>query len=290
MRSLLVTGASGFVGRHFVAAAAKSGFAITGVGRGNAPNWLPSAANWIVADLSDRSNYARLDSEYWGVAHFANLSIPADYRDDAVVDKSVAMTAQLVAHLTSARFLFPSSCHVYASGSEVKSEDSNLLPVGRYGQAKLAAEELLLSSSHIDVRVARPFNHIGRHMPQALMIPSLVARMKNAKPGEQIVMRGKNSIRDFLDIRDIVSAYLAVLELDVPQHRICNICSGKPTSISDLAERFVRLAGKGNAVIFEEQAQSADDTDRLIGDPTRLIEMADWSPQFSLNDSIRSLL
>jgi GDP-4-dehydro-6-deoxy-D-mannose reductase len=290
LRSLLVTGASGFVGRHFIAAAIKRNFAITAVGRGEAPLWLPFAVRWITADLSERSGFAGLDREYWGVAHFANISIPADYRNDSIAAKSVAMTARLVEHLSSARLLFPSSCHVYASGSEIKNEESVTLPAGRYGQAKLAAEEVLLSAVNIDARVARPFNHIGRHMPHGLMLPSLVARIRDTKANKPIVMLGKNSVRDFLDVRDIVGAYLAILELDAPPYRTCNVCSGNPTSIGALAGRFVQLAGKDNPVIFEEQAQSADDTDILVGDPTRLLAMTDWSPHFSLDDSVQSLL
>lgn len=289
MRSLLVTGASGFVGRHFIAAAASRGFAITAIGRKAAPAWFPDTARWIVADLSDSSAFAGLEYDFWGVAHFANLSIPADYQDDAVIAQSVEMTAQLVAHLRSARFLFPSSCHVYAAGSDRKTEDSIVAPAGRYGLAKFAAEQLVLSS-HLDARIARPFNHIGRHMQPELMLPSLAARVQNAQAGEPIVMRGKNSIRDFLDVRDIVNAYLTILDLDGPTERIWNVCSGVPTGIAELAGRFVRLAGKDNPVVFEEQAQSAEDTDSLVGDPTRLLAMTDWRPQFSLEDSIQSLL
>ncbi len=290
MRPLLVTGASGFVGRHFVAEAAKRGFATSAVGRGAPPAGLPDSVRWIAADLSDPSGLEGIAREYWGVAHFANFSIPADYSDDSVIAQSVAMTARLVGHLRSARFLFPSSCHVYAASEDIKSEDSATVPAGRYGRAKLLAEELVLLSGHIDARVARPFNHIGKYMQPALMIPSLAARVMDTKAHETIVMRGKNSIRDFLDVRDIVAAYFALLELDNPPERIFNVCSGNVTGIKELAERFVRLAGKDNAILFDEQARSSDDIDRLVGDPSRILAMTDWRPRFSLEDSIRTLL
>jgi GDP-4-dehydro-6-deoxy-D-mannose reductase len=289
LRSLLVTGASGFVGRHFVAAAAAQGFAIDAIGRTTAPEWLPSNARWIVADLSDPSSFAAISREYWGVAHFANFSIPAEYENDDVVAGSLAMTVRLIAHLESARFLFSSSCHVYAAGQGMKVEDSVVAPAGRYGRAKVEAEQHVLSAAHLDSRVARPFNHIGRHMHPGLMLPSLVARVKAAKPGAAIVMRGKNSVRDFLDVRDIVNAYLAILELDNPEHRIINVCSGIPTSIGELAERFVKIAGKNNAVVFEEQAQSADDIDELVGDSARLLRTG-WRRRCSLDDSIIRIL
>jgi nucleoside-diphosphate-sugar epimerase len=290
LRSLLVTGASGFVGRHFVAAATARGFAVDAVGRRAAPEWLPANVGWISADLSDPSTFTNISREYWGVAHFANFSIPAEYANDSVVAESVAMTMLLVEHLASARFLFPSSCHVYGAGNEKKSEYSVVAPSGRYGLAKLTGEQQLLSTTHLDTRVARPFNHIGPHMQPGLMLPSLAARVKAAKAGGVIVMRGKDSVRDFLDARDIVNAYLAILELDNPEHRIFNVCSGIAVSIRELAGHFLRIAGKDNAVVFEEQAQSADDIDELVGDPSRLLAATGWRPRFSLYDSIRTLL
>lgn len=289
MRTILVTGASGFVGRHFIEAAAND-FALIAVGRSARPEWLPQSTVWLKADILDPSGFDAIDRDYWGVAHFANLSIPSTYRDDSVMVQSVAMTAGILKHVRSARFLFPSSCHVYVPGNEIKREDSPCRPEGRYGQAKLATEQLMLSAEHIDGRIARPFNHIGKYMTAGLMIPSLAKRVQNAKPGEPIVMQGKNSIRDFLDVRDIVRAYIAILELESPTVRAFNVCSGHPVSIREFAERFVSVAGKTNSVVFQDHAQSADDTDSLIGNPARLREMAGWCPLISLDESIRSLL
>lgn len=290
VRTLLVTGASGFVGRHFIAEAVKRGYYVSGIGRGHAPQWLPMTVKWISADISKPKDLNVLKDNYWGVAHFANISKPADYVDDGVISKSLEMISILTAHLQSARFLFPSSCHVYKASDAIKFEDSDTEPAGRYGRAKLAAELFLLSERHLDVRIARPFNHIGQHMPSGLMLPSLAARVKAARAGEPIFMRGKNSVRDFLDVRDIVAAYLDLLEIDNPEYRIYNVCSGEPTSIRTLAERCIQLAGKSNNVSFDEHIQSADDTDVLVGSPARILKMTKWTARYSLDQSIASII
>ena len=195
MRTLLVTGASGFVGRHFIASAVQRGYDITATGRGYAPEWLPSAENWISSDISTADGLADVAHEYWGVAHFANISKPSDYSDETHVSKSLEMVANLSNHISSARFLFPSSCHVYKASGELKDEDSETVPAGLYGRAKLGAERFLLALKHIDVRIARPFNHIGPYMPHGLMVPSLAERVRTAKAGEPIIMHGRNSVR-----------------------------------------------------------------------------------------------
>ena len=103
-------------------------------------------------------------------------------------------------------------------------------------------------------------------------------------------MAGKNSVRDFVDVRDIVRGYFVLLELDDPSERIFNICSGIGTSIRELAEMMLQLSGMRNQVVFEEHARSADDTDRLVGDPSRIFALTNWRPSFALEDSLRSLL
>lgn len=290
MRTLLVTGASGFVGRHFMACAVQRGFDITATGRGYAPEWLPSAVKWISSDISTADGLADVAHEYWGVAHFANISKPSDYSDETHVSKSLAMVANLSNHIRSARLLFPSSCHVYKASGELKSEDSETAPAGLYGRAKLEAEQFLLTLKHIDVRIARPFNHIGPCMPRGLMVPSLAERVRAAIAGAPIIMHGRNSVRDFLDVRDIVSAYFALLELDAPADRVFNVCSGHAVSIRTLAEHFVVLARKDNSVHFGEQSVSLDDIDFLVGDPARLKAATGWRAVYSLEHSISELL
>lgn len=290
MRTLLVTGASGFVGRHFIASAVQRGYDITATGRGYAPEWLPSAVNWISSDISTANGLADVAHEYWGVAHFANISKPADYADETIVSESVQMVANLSNHIGSARLLFPSSCHVYKASGALKNEDSETAPTGLYGRAKLEAERFLLALKHIDVRIARPFNHIGPYMPSGLMVPSLAERVRAAKAGAPIIMHGRNSVRDFLDVRDIVSAYFALLEMDDPAHRVLNVCSGRGVNIRTLAEHFVEQAGKDNPVHFDEQSVSLDDIDFLVGDPVRMTAATGWKAVFSLEQSISELL
>lgn len=290
MRTLLVTGASGFVGRHFIASAVQRGYDITATGRGYAPEWLPSAVKWISSDISTANGLADVAHEYWGVAHFANISKPSDYSDETIVSESVQMVANLTAHIRSAKLLFPSSCHVYKASAELKRENSETVPAGLYGRAKLEAEQFLLTLSHIDIRIARPFNHIGPHMPHGLMLPSLAERVRFAKVGDPIIMDGRNSIRDFLDVRDIVSAYFALLEMDDPGPRVFNVCSGRGVSIGKIVEMFLRAERKENPIVFKELPQSKDDIARLVGDPSQILTHTNWTPSRLLYESIKGVV
>lgn len=289
MRRLLVTGASGFVGRHLVERARRD-YDVTGTGRGARPDWLPADVAWLDIDLRDPAALAGLDRQWWGIIHLAAETLPAKFGSLAPVFDSLAMLLSLTEHLESGRLLFVSSCHVYAPGGDTKTEDSPTAPDGRYGLTKLLCETAALSARKLDPRVARPFNHIGVGMRPELAVPSIVRRVLEAPKGAPIEMLGLDSVRDFLDVEDIVEAYLAILAVEAPTQRIFNVCSGRGVMISQVVDGIVRAAGRRNRAIFKEKPTSADDTPRLVGDPGLLKESTGWKASVPLEESIERLV
>jgi len=290
VRSLLVTGASGFVGGHILARAAAQ-FDITAVGRGGRPSTLPSHVRWAKADLTDPDTMGSIAEDWWGVIHLAAETVPSRYHSNRPLTASLAMLLNLLDRVKSGRVLVASSCLVYGAGHDVKTEDSPTLPNGKYGLTKLLVETGALAMKRsIDVRVARPFNHIGRNMLPELAIPSILRRVRAAEPDAPVQMLGLNSIRDFLDVQDIVDAYIAILEIDAPSEQIFNVCSGTGTSIGDIAKMIVEALGERHPIVFAEQANSSDDRQVLVGDPSRLIAATGWQPQISLAESIARLI
>lgn len=288
---LLVTGASGFVGRHVIAAGRRR-FDIVATGRGARPDWLPSDVSWCAVDLLSRSSVAGLPTDLPFVLHLASETVPAHFSSyDPLLD-SVEMTLNLCRHLRSGRLLFISSCLVYGASREPLTEQSPAAPRGNYGLAKLMGENVVLRSSVIETAVARPFNHIGWGMRPDLVIPSIVQRVrKNGGDAATIEMAGLDSIRDFLDVDDIVDAYFAILTLDRPSNRVFNVCSGRPTSIGEVVSTVAGILNKPiSQVVFSDKANSADDTSIVVGDATLLRAATGWSPKYDLRESLRRLI
>ena len=287
---LLVTGASGFVGRNVIAAGQER-FDIVATGRGRRPEWLPADVSWCAADLLSRSSVAGLPTDLPFVLHLASETVPSQFASyDPLID-SVEMTFNLCRHLRTGRLLFASSCLVYAASKEALMEDDPVDPRGNYGLAKLMCENIVLRNSAIETAVARPFNHIGRGMQPDLVIPSIIRRVQNATDGDKIEMSGLDSIRDFLDVRDIVEAYFAVLTLAELPHRVFNVSSGNATSIGNIVRAVAGVLEKPIAgVAFAAQGNSADDTSIVIGNSERLRATTGWAPKFSLEESLRILI
>ena len=123
-------------------------------------------------------------------------------------------------------------------------------------------------------------------------MPSLLRRLAAAAASDAtpIEMAGWNSVRDFIDVRDVVSAYLAILDLEAPAHRTFNVCTGRASSIEDVVQTVLRLQGRTREVHFQGSPNSTDDIPFLVGDPGRLAADAGWTAQHSLEDSLRSMM
>lgn len=287
--ALLVTGASGFVGRHVIAAG-RDRYAILATGRGTRPAWLPDDVAWHQVDLLDRASVATLPRDVPHILHLASETVPARFTSYEPLAESVEMTLNLCRHLTSGRLVFTSSCLVYGASTKPLVEDDTLDPRGNYGLAKTIGEAIICRTSGLEAVVARPFNHIGSGMRPDLVIPSIVRRVKAAIDGEPIQMLGLDSIRDFLDVSDIVAAYFALLDAPSLPFSAFNVASGQPTSISDVVRATARILHKPiGEVLFSAQGNSADDTSIVVGDAQRLRTATGWKPRVSLEESLQRL-
>jgi len=291
-KRILLTGGSGFVGQHMARLLLQCGYAVSALQRGSIGIELPPGVEPIYADLSDPSSLAKVRRGWDGVIHLAGASIPSLFTTTAPVAQNVAMSLNLLEHLQEARVLLVSSCHVYDPSDRPRLEDDPIVPQGLYGLSKHLVEQLSPHyAKRLDIRIARPFNHLGPHQRLELVIPSLLRRLAATKhESGPVRMQGMNSVRDFIDVRDVAAAYLAILELDSPAHRTFNVCTGTGRSIGELVALVLRLLGSEREVLFEGRPNSSDDIPFLVGSPDRLSAESGWSPKQTLEQSLRDML
>ena len=288
---MLVTGAAGFVGRYMVQALAED-YEVGALGQQSRPEWLPDGVEWYEANLLSADSFDRAPDRWFAVIHLAGNTVPRAFGDDAAVQQNVDMTRRVLESVVTERFLLASSALVYAPGRQPQTEHSPIDPQGPYGRSKHLCEQLALTfSDSASIRIARPFNHIGPGMQPALAIPSIIERVKAARsrPGA-IEMLGQDSVRDFVDVRDVVAAYRALIELDRAENAIFNVCTGRPVRISDVVAAALDELGIERDIAFAETALSADDTSWLVGDPSKLTAAVGWKPGFTLSQSVRDML
>ena len=291
-KNILLTGASGFVGRHMAATLLRRGDHVVALDRSVGID-LPRGVEPLVLDLQDPASMANLPQSWDGVIHLAGATIPSHFSTPAPVLYNLELTLNLLEQLRDSKILLVSSCHVYAPSEQRHKETDTIMPQGRYGLSKHLIEQLTSNyQGRLDIRVARPFNHLGPGQRLELVVPSLLQRLSSATSGDDtpVKMAGWNSIRDFIDVRDVVSAYLAILDLEAPFHRTFNVCTGRATSIEDVVRTVLGLQGVQREIQFQGNPNSTDDIPYMVGDPTRLTEASGWTARHSLSDSLCTMM
>jgi GDP-4-dehydro-6-deoxy-D-mannose reductase len=228
------------------------------------------------------------------VIHLAGLLPPAAEADLWRVN--VGGTLNLLQALASAkarrvRMLTVGSAAEYLRSSANRIRETD--PAGghtSYGRTKWAQSVLSLAfgaQAGIEVVVARTFNLVGPGVPPTLAPGALCAQF--ARHGHKTIKVGNlHSRRDFIDIRDAVSAYWKICE-DGKTGGIYNVCTGKATSIRTMVQLFSRLAGGRRTIQDDPSRFRRGDLDRVCGDNARLRRLG-WSPRIPLERSIRDML
>jgi GDP-4-dehydro-6-deoxy-D-mannose reductase len=306
---LLVTGADGFVGRWLVREALGQGWTVTAaIGPGGAAPalWLTPAeaagVHTLTVDITVPADLARLAAVGAGaVVHLAAISSGAAARKDpeAAMQVNGIATAQVVRALGEAggrpKFLFISTGEVYGAGHDRPiPEDAPLQPVSPYAASKLAAERAVLDmvqAGGVEAVIARAFPHAGPGQSTAFVLPAFAARLREAKGlgQREIAVGNLDVIRDFLDVRDVVRAYLLLLERG--QSGECyNVASGVGQHLRDCFVRLARLVGVEAVAREDASLVRPADIPVLIGDPARLKAATGWQPTIAFEQTLQDLL
>jgi GDP-4-dehydro-6-deoxy-D-mannose reductase len=291
----LVTGAGGFVGRHLCAALVQNGYDLVAAGG-------PSDENVDVRlDVRDRdavcAAVARAQPNV--VFHLAAQSfVPESVQNPReTYETNVMGTANLAEALRQgARLVFASSAEVYGPR---EPSDMPLLeslaprPGNPYAASKAAAEAILLGEVRAfgtDAIVARAFNHIGPGQSDRFAIASFAAGLARiAAGGERVLNVGNlDAQRDFLDVRDVVRAYVA-LARDGERGEIYNVCSGKAVAVRDLLGELIRIARVPVEVRADAARVRRGEAAISFGSNAKLVERTGWRAEFTLAQSLRDI-
>ena len=283
---ILVIGSSGFIGRALTRHLVDAGHTIEGWSRSNGPvreGWAHRAI-----DLLDPRDLESASGPWDAAIHLAGHSVPGASFDSRAVIDNLRMTAHALDHLARVqpklRVVLLSSAHVYRSGPELKREEDALRPENPYGLSKQLCEAWARARDRdLNMIVVRAFNQIGPGMRDGLLIPDL---LKRARTGSgPITMRGADSTRDFLDVRDGVVALARLLTADVPSGSVFNLCRGEGQRVSTLARELVQRLGVRREVRFQPGEPAP-----LVGDPAKLARATGWKPRYALTDTLDDIV
>jgi GDP-4-dehydro-6-deoxy-D-mannose reductase len=295
---VLVTGATGFVGRHLLPALREAGHEPIALG---GPQDAPPA---VALDLQDaeavRAAVAAAAPD--GIVHLAGQAfVPQSVADPL---GTLAVNATGTAHLLEAaracdkpvRVLVVSSAEVYGIQRPERmplDETAQVRPGNAYAASKMAAETYALAwhrSYGLDTLVARPFNHIGPGQDVRFAVASFASQLAEIAAGAPALMFVGNleAQRDFLDVRDVVAAYVLLLA-NGRAGEVYNISSGRAVAIREVLRQLITIARVPVEIRDDPERMRASDLPILSGDATKLRVETGWEPQYSLAASLRDI-
>ncbi|PMY68518.1 MULTISPECIES: GDP-mannose 4,6-dehydratase [Pseudomonas] len=291
-KRLFVTGLNGFVGHHLRSrlGAADSGWEL-----------LPAPPFDLTQPQSLQDLWPELPD---AVIHLAGQTfVPEAFRDPArTLQINLLGTLNLLQALKargfSGTFLYVSSGDVYG---QVRENDLPIderqppSPRNPYAVSKVSAELLCLQwgmSEGWPVMVARPFNHIGTGQLGSFAVASAarqIARIKLGLQAPRLEVGDIDVTRDFLDVADVVNAYLALLRSGVPG-QVYNICSGQEHSIRGLIQQLADIAQVEMELVQDPARLRRAEQRRVCGSHARLQAVTGWTPETTIKQSLRAIL
>ena len=307
-KKILITGAGGFIGSHLSEALVQLGGRVRAFVRYNSrndrghldhlPSEIKNALDIYVGDLKDPAAVRNAVKGMEFVFHLgALIAIPYSYVNpmDFVQTNVVGTANVLNACLEHGvqRFIHTSTSEVYGTMHYAPIDEKHPLEgKSPYAASKIGADQLALSyhrSFSLPVTIVRPFNTYGPRQSLRAIVPTIMAQVLHH---EEIRLGALHPTRDFNYVTDTVRGFLLAAASEPAVGEIINFGSGLETSIQELCDTILRLAGRELPTRREERRvrPGLSELDRLVCDNSKARQLLEWQPRVSLHEGLQHTL
>ena len=313
-KRFLITGFSGFVGRHFLQYLFEKEEHVDVCGIDiRKPAFDTTVYASIIniqfreVNLLDGQALKAVLEEYkpqyiLHLASFSSVAFSWQHPEESFVNNT-----NIFLNLTSALKELELPCRVLSIGSSEEygnvsveqlplREEMPLKPVSPYAVARVSQEMLskvFVDSFHLDIILTRSFNHIGPWQDERFVVPSFIRRildLKESGASEGTIETGDTTIiRDFVDVRDVVRAYYMLL-MDGTPGEIYNICSGNQIALSDIIDQIADIVGIRVATRVNPEFVRPNDNRIVVGSHDKLTKELGWEPVIPWEQTLRDMV
>ena len=298
-RTILITGADGFIGSHLTEALVRQGHKVRAFVLYNSFNswgWLDQCNDDVKGqfevfsgDVRDPHGIKEAMKGCDVVLHLAALiAIPYSYHSpDTYVDTNIKGTLnvlQAARELGVSRVIHTSTSEVYGTARFVPiTEQHPLQGQSPYSATKIAADQLAYSfhaSFGLPVVIARPFNTYGPRQSARAVIPTIITQIASGK--RQIKLGAVSPTRDFNYVQDTVAGFIAAMNSEQGFGEVVNFGSNFEISIGDTAQLIAEAMNvKIDVITDEARLRPADsEVERLWADNTKAKQLFGWQPAY----------
>lgn len=293
MKRVLLTGATGFIGRHCIEPLLSRGYEIHAVSSRDSEDNSPEVF-WHRVDLMDSGRVSSLMDEVrpTHLLHLAWFVEPGEYVSSLENFRWVGASLDLFqafARCGGERVVSAGTCFEYdlkyGYCSERLTPPNASTPYASCKHALQIMQSSFAEQAGISAAWGRVFFLYGPHEHPARLVSSVArAVLRNeAAPcshGEQI--------RDFLHVSDVADAFAALLDSDVSE--AVNIASGRPIAIKDVVYEIAGKVGRRDLIKLGARPAPANDPPLLVADVGRLRGEVGWTPEYDLDRGIEQTM
>jgi NAD dependent epimerase/dehydratase len=304
-KSVLVTGADGFIGRHLVETLLKHKYKV------RAFVYYNSFSNWGWLDQIGRETLASIDvfagdiRDPNGVRkavdgcdvifHLAALiGIPFSYHSpDCYVDTNIRGTLNVLQAARDSdckRILVTSTSEVYGTAQYVPIDEKHPLQgQSPYAATKIGADKIAESfyrSFNLPVVIVRPFNTYGPRQSARAVIPTVITQLLTGQT--EIKLGNLHPTRDFNYVKDTCAGFISIAKCDKAIGEEINIATGREVSIGELANELVRQINPKARIVSDSVRLRPDgsEVERLLGSNNKIERLTGWTPSYALEEGL----
>jgi dTDP-glucose 4,6-dehydratase len=308
-KTVLVTGAGGFIGSHLTERLVRDGHRVRVLVRYNGrddrgmiddlPEEIQAQLEVHRGDLKDPEATRRaVQGRAWVFHLGAQIAIPYSYQNPYdVLQTNVLGTAHVLEACRASdaleRVVLTSTSEVYGTAQYVPIDEKHpLRGQSPYAATKIAADALGESyyrSFGLPVTTLRPFNTFGPRQSARAIIPTIISQALS----QPVVRLGRiDPRRDLTYVKDTVEGFVSIIGCDAALGRAVNIGRGDDIAIGDLVERIGRILGEPIHVETESDRvrPSASEVERLLAGTALAETLWGWKPRYTLDEGLRETI
>jgi NAD dependent epimerase/dehydratase len=307
-KSVLITGAGGFIGSHLTEHLVDLGANVKAFVRYNSRNdWgllelllkeKLDKIEVIMGDLKDADAVRNAAEDVDIIFHLGSLiALPYSYIHPRETIETNIFGALNVLTATKEnsieKLVHTSTSEVYGTAKYVPIDENHPLQgQSPYSASKIGADKIAESfylSFELPVAIIRPFNTYGPRQSARAVIPTIITQ---ALTKEKIFLGSQHPTRDYTYVKDVVEGFIKVAESPKSIGEVINIGSNFEISIGDLANKIISLAGKNAEIIADPTRVRPQDSEveRLWCDNTKAKRLLGWKPTTPLDEGLKKTI
>lgn len=306
-KTILVTGADGFIGSHLTEMLVKLGANVKALSQYNSFNywgWLEDIEcidkiEVLNGDIRDPHYCKHITKDVDIVFHLAALiAIPYSYvAPSSYVDTNINGTLNIVqACLENGvkRVIHTSTSEVYGTAQYVPIDEKHpVQPQSPYSASKIGADAMAMSfynAFDLPLTIARPFNTYGPRQSARAVIPTIITQIANG--AKEIKLGDITPTRDFNYVEDTCRGFIALAESDKTIGETVNIGSNYEISIRDTLNLIKEIMQSNVEFITEDQRIRPEKSEvfRLWCDNGKIEELTGFKPEYSIKKGLEKTI